>query len=335
MSNSIKSVTATEEEAVHDIQRREPDASTLLEVLPESLLICNILSILGPQELCCVFAACKRTQTLVKTNDAYLWGRIVHQTWASSKAGDIVSEACELAGSCRVFALQKQRSTRAPGLCDGWRGPCEYELQAIFSRIGSVLKGGPPQGNRQVLFLLDGSGSVGDEEFEASVTFITKATRFLRSLEDCNSTVSVAQFSNDVRTEWEDTPGICANPEAFESTIKSMVRINGGTNIAAAITHAGKLLKKNSGCQPHAAKIIIIITDGRVDSYQSKEAHQVTAMLADEMCNTTMFAFGVGRGVDRAELLSILAPASGNNSNKYNDAEARYMDLFFKDEAPW
>jgi Mg-chelatase subunit ChlD len=46
------------------------------------------------------------------------------------------------------------------------------------------------------------------------------------------------------------------------------VRINGGTNIAAAITHAGKLLKKNSGCQPHATKIIIVITDGRVDSYQ-------------------------------------------------------------------
>jgi hypothetical protein len=70
-------------------------------------------------------------------------------------------------------------------------------------------------------------------------------------------------------------------------------------------------------------------------SLQSKEAHQVTAMLVDELCNTTMFAFGVGRGVDRPELLSILSPAYGNSNNKYKDSEARYMDLFIKEEAPW
>ncbi len=65
----------------------------------------------------------------------------------------------------------------------------------------------------------------------------------------------------------------------------TQVRINGGTNIAAAISGAGKMLKKNAAAAASArnvgdedvevskgrgneAKVIIFITDGRVDGFQ-------------------------------------------------------------------
>jgi Mg-chelatase subunit ChlD len=46
--------------------------------------------------------------------------------------------------------------------------------------------------------------------------------------------------------------------------------MNGGTNIAAALAQAGAVLK--AGAAPAAARLLVLLTDGRVDGYQSKEA---------------------------------------------------------------
>lgn len=51
--------------------------------------------------------------------------------------------------------------------------------------------------------------------------------------------------------------------------------------------------------------------------------------LADEQRNVSFYAFAVGRGVDKAELLHII---SANDSETAGD---RYMDLWVRDEAPW
>ena len=48
----------------------------------------------------------------------------------------------------------------------------------------------------------------------------------------------------------------------------NQVRLNGGTNISAALTHAGKMLKKSGS---DVAKVIVLITDGRVDGYQARK----------------------------------------------------------------
>ena len=44
-------------------------------------------------------------------------------------------------------------------------------------------------------------------------------------------------------------------------------RMNGGTNIALSIKHAGQLLKNED---PEAARIIVLLTDGRVDAFQGE-----------------------------------------------------------------
>eukprot|EP00798_Chlamydomonas_sp_ICE-L_P020322 gene20322-27079_t len=78
--------------------------------------------------------------------------------------------------------------------------------------------------------------------------------------------------------------------------------MNGGTNISLALQRAGQLLK--SRATPECQKSIVLITDGR-----AKETRQMAATLSDEHPNVTLFAFGVGRGVDRSELFSFLAAA--------------------------
>jgi hypothetical protein len=118
--------------------------------------------------------------------------------------------------------------------------------------------------------------------------------------------------------------------------------MNGGTNIAAALASAGAVLKAGAGGA--AARLLVLLTDGRVDGYQSKEAkarlgeggggadatgefegggqapggrcmmataappsrrlhpplpQDMAARLADEQAGVSMWALGVGRGVDR------------------------------------
>ena len=46
--------------------------------------------------------------------------------------------------------------------------------------------------------------------------------------------------------------------------------MNGGTNIALSIKQAGQLLKCEDA---DAARIIVLLTDGRVDAFQGQDLH--------------------------------------------------------------
>ena len=106
------------------------------------------------------------------------------------------------------------------------------------------------------------------------------------------------------------------------------MRMNGGTNIAAAVQKAGQLLKKSAA--PDALRQLILLTDGRIDSHQSREAAAMVSRLADEQSHVGLFAFGVGRGVDKGELVTIIEGAVGKGKG-----EERYVELCVRDEAPW
>ena len=78
-------------------------------------------------------------------------------------------------------------------------------------------------------------------------------------------------------------------------------------------------------------KVIALLTDGRIDSFQSQEAKEITARLVDEQGNVELHAFGVGRGVDRLEMLRIVGGACAAGE----DAANRYLPLMVLDDAPW
>mmetsp|Transcript_29406 Transcript_29406/g.75007 ORF Transcript_29406/g.75007 Transcript_29406/m.75007 type:complete len:293 (-) Transcript_29406:1217-2095(-) len=68
---------------------------------------------------------------------------------------------------------------------------------------------------------------------------------------------------------------------------------------------------------PVPARIVLLLTDGRVDGYQAREARATASRLCDELPGCVLAAFGVGRGVDRTEMLTIV----GGNSPLVGGAE--------------
>lgn len=115
--------------------------------------------------------------------------------------------------------------------------------------------------------------------------------------------------------------------------------MNGGTNIAVAIQKAGQLLKKH--CHEDAIRTVVLLTDGRVDKHQAHEAVCMVERLADEQRNVSLFAFGVGRGVDRVELENIIAGAAIAEQHSACYVKGgpqdvmRYIELCVRDDPPW
>uniref|UniRef100_A0A383V3G9 VWFA domain-containing protein n=1 Tax=Tetradesmus obliquus TaxID=3088 RepID=A0A383V3G9_TETOB len=178
-----------------------------------------------------------------------------------------------------------------------------------------------------VVFLVDGSGSVGEEDFTCMTEFLETAGQAVAAVP--HSKVSIVQFSNDTRVEVPLGPW---QKDSFEAGIRNMVRMNGGTNIAAAVAKAGSLFKSCASCTPSTRRVLVLLTDGRIDSYQAREAGQMVGQLADEQANVGLWAFGVGRGVDVGELVRIIEGAGG--AAKGLGAE-RYVELCVRDDAPW
>lgn len=62
---------------------------------------------------------------------------------------------------------------------------------------------------------------------------------------------------------------------------------------------------------------------------QARESCQLLERLADEQGPVSVYAYGVGRGVDASQLMNILEGAGRG------DAAQRYVELCVRDEAPW
>jgi Mg-chelatase subunit ChlD len=180
-----------------------------------------------------------------------------------------------------------------------------------------------PSQELALVFLVDGSGSVQEEDFAMMTSFITRTCQEAAD-KALGCKAAVIQFSNDARVE---LPLQDIDIDDLDKKLACMVRMNGGTNMQCALQRAGQLLKSSASAD--SARVVVLLTDGRVDNYQAKEARAMACRLADEQQHVQLFAFGVGQGVDRSELLYILC-ASGEAT-----AEERYMDLCVREEAPW
>lgn len=113
---------------------------------------------------------------------------------------------------------------------------------------------------------------------------------------------------------------------AFHVSLQMQHRMNGGTNISMAIVRAGQLLKPLPST---TARVLVLLTDGRIDSHQAVEAHNMAARLSDEQGGVSLHAFGVGRGVDKHELMNIISAQDAES------AESRYLELCVLEDAPW
>ncbi|KAG2453640.1 hypothetical protein HYH02_001853 [Chlamydomonas schloesseri] len=267
-------------------------ADTGLCSVPDDVLSATVLAQLDcPKDLARLASCSARFRMLAGCEN--LWRTLYCARWG--EPGELTRRAATIAGGYRRLYGSKDVTEKAAA---PWTKPCPEELRASVEKLATRLLGEEQQVN--VVFLVDGSGSVNAEEFEAMLGFCVDASSQLAESVP-HLQVAVVQFSNDVRVEVALAP---LELEGLRKTTREMVRMNGGTNVAVALTKAGQLLKRDSA--PDAMRHVVLLTDGRVDSYQAHEARQVADQLADEQRHVSLFAYGVGRGVDRAELLHII-----------------------------
>jgi hypothetical protein len=314
--------------------------------LPTELLLLSAHS-LSATDLAFLDLTCKRLRLGKRLDDKWksLYEADFNGAAQNTAATPLQLRAATLAGSwkelyrCRLEKDREARRSAGPGELP-WEQPCKYELDVALNGLMAHVPAAGKGSGASVMFLLDGSGSVTEDDFRTMTQFIGTALASIVA-EHPLARVGILQFSNDVRIELQPQ---AIDREMFDQKLATMTRINGGTNISLAISKAGQLLKSADAellaqqaepgrlkAEPgHSSRVLVLLTDGRVDAYQAHEAVHMMERLADEQANVSLHAFGVGRGVDKTELLRIIA-ACGRDI----PAEDRYTGLRVLDEAPW
>eukprot|EP00899_Mesostigma_viride_P026617 jgi/Mesvir1/713/Mv17325-RA.4 len=172
--------------------------------------------------------------------------------------------------------------------------------------------GTPPGGYKglAVIFVVDGSGSVMGEDFGAMTSFLRDAGTLIKR-DHPDAVLGVIQFSNDLRVELHPSN---MPLDAFQLGVNSIMRMNGGTNMALPLRKAESLLMEECGGKDGARCCVVVLTDGRMDSYQAREAVQRAEQLRGR--GIALFALGVGKGVDAAELTSMVVTAGGVDADR-------------------
>lgn len=156
---------------------------------------------------------------------------------------------------------------------------------------------------RELVFVLDTSGSMSGEPIEASKAFMQRALETLRP----NDYFRVIQFGSTPRELTAGpVPATPQNVSRAQAYVRGL-RANGGTEVAAAIDQAFGVAQ-----QPGTLRIVVFLSDG----YIGNEA-EVLNTLARQRGDARVYAFGVGSSVNRY-LLSEMA--------RQGRGFARYID---------
>eukprot|EP00205_Picochlorum_sp_RCC944_P000942 CAMPEP_0182606642 /NCGR_PEP_ID=MMETSP1330-20130603/1458_1 /TAXON_ID=464278 /ORGANISM="Picochlorum sp., Strain RCC944" /LENGTH=446 /DNA_ID=CAMNT_0024825041 /DNA_START=347 /DNA_END=1687 /DNA_ORIENTATION=- len=368
----------------------------IIDLLPDELLDGPVLEALDFKDLCTLSLVCRRFEIAV-SQGSQRWSSLYKERWG--EPDQITTDASKLAGGWKKFYKAKHLAEKesAP-----WIQPCSYEVQAMlnhlarFSGISScpaaaaaaaakttTRKAKPSSSSlsqpesaqpaaaedsdggikMMVTFLVDGSGSVTEDDFHTMTSFMSKTVETVNSYTSDRAKFGVIQFSNEVKVELKLGQ---INSKEFEKFAINMSRMNGGTNIALALSKACSMISSGvSAASPVRAPaadgggdddggqgrggiphLVLLLTDGRVDSYQAREAVDRAEQFASEVPGVTFFAFAVGRSVDKQELTRIVRTTCKLESKGFETredfnqakgklAESRVMGLRTLDEPPW
>lgn len=156
---------------------------------------------------------------------------------------------------------------------------------------------------REMVFLLDCSGSMSGLPLDASKAFMRRALRSLRA----SDSFRIIRFGDDA-TEYSSTP-LVATSEAIEKAIAYVDGLNGqgGTMMATGIEQA-----LSSPVAPGTFRIVTFLTDGYIGNEQ-----EVLRLVQKLLGEARLYAFGVGTGVNRFLL---------DKLGKMGRGFTRYMD---------
>nr|XP_009671316.1 PREDICTED: integrin alpha-E [Struthio camelus australis] len=153
----------------------------------------------------------------------------------------------------------------------------------------------------EIVFILDGSGSIEPEDFEKAKAFIHKMMKTL--YEKCfECDFAVVQYGFEIRTEFDLRENW--NPNATLQKVLDIVQVCNVTKTASAMQHAlDSIFTESHGSQKNAAKIMIVLTDGEI---LLDEMNLTTVINSPKMAGIERYAIGVGDAFKKPKALNEL-----------------------------
>ena len=192
-----------------------------------------------------------------------------------------------------------------------------------FAMVGAMPKGGPARAPRprEVLFVLDRSGSMGGEKIEQARRAILKSIRRLRDGEAFN----IVDYASDVE-RFAPQPVVkdARTTELAEQYVRG-IRAGGGTNLNDALVGALALTPT-----PSLRPMVLFVTDGMPTEGETREGAIRANARAANVHGRAIHTVGIGHAVN-APLLAGLADASGGSCRFVGpgeDVEAGLVEAF-------
>uniref|UniRef100_A0A8C5CCN3 Collagen type XII alpha 1 chain n=1 Tax=Gadus morhua TaxID=8049 RepID=A0A8C5CCN3_GADMO len=155
----------------------------------------------------------------------------------------------------------------------------------------------PQRAGADVVFLIDGSWSIGEDSFRKVIGFVSNLTGAFDVIGPSGIQVSFVQYSDSAKTEFR------LNAYQDKGTVLSAYKLlpyrGGNTKTGVALSHTyEKAFSAANGMRRNVPKIVVTVTDGRSQDEVKKSAQQL------QHAGYTVFVVGVA-DVDFSELQSI------------------------------
>uniref|UniRef100_A0A672NV39 Collagen type XII alpha 1 chain n=1 Tax=Sinocyclocheilus grahami TaxID=75366 RepID=A0A672NV39_SINGR len=165
-----------------------------------------------------------------------------------------------------------------------------------------------------VVFLIDGSWSIGDDSFSKVVQFVFSVVGAFDVIGPSGMQVSFVQYSDDAKTEFK------LNTYNDKGTALSALKLigykGGNTKTGVALKHVyEKVFTLDSGMRRNVPKVVVAVTDGRSQDEVNKNAAKL------QQAGYSVFVVGVAN-VDFVELQNIASKPSERHVFVVDDFDA-------------
>ncbi|XP_041844785.1 collagen alpha-1(XIV) chain [Melanotaenia boesemani] len=165
-----------------------------------------------------------------------------------------------------------------------------------------------------LVFLVDGSWSIGDDNFMKITRFLYSTMGSLDLIGPDGTQVAIAQFSDDARTEFQLSSH--GNKEALLEAIQRIKYKGGNTKTGRAINHVKEsIFIPEAGARRGVPKVLVVLTDGRSQDDVNKVSKEM------QMDGYIIFAIGFA-DADYGELVNIASKPSDRHVFFVDDLDA-------------
>uniref|UniRef100_A0A8C7ZXP1 Collagen alpha-1(XIV) chain n=1 Tax=Oryzias sinensis TaxID=183150 RepID=A0A8C7ZXP1_9TELE len=165
-----------------------------------------------------------------------------------------------------------------------------------------------------LVFLVDGSWSIGDDNFMKITHFLYSTMGSLDLIGPDGTQVAIAQFSDDARTEFQLSSH--GDKEALLEAIHKIKYKGGNTKTGRAIKHVKEsIFIPEAGARRGVPKVLVVLTDGRSQDDVNKVSKEM------QMEGYIIFAIGFA-DADYGELVNIASKPSDRHVFFVDDLDA-------------